>query len=375
MKNMHDMTKCLKPRKLVRSMAMVLTTLVASQLSTLTALAQTADDSGISAGFFDSSLEKDINFSTFKLPPLSVLFENAKSNPSILQLAKQQEIAQAEVAKQRKYPLTLISGHAGYSYGKTDVWSMGNSGIVPSLQQFSGQTQNYWNVGVNLTVKLEDFFDYGPSIRRKKLVVDDAQLKKDIAYDELKLQIATLYINITNNLIALKTAGENAAAYQGAEALNEVEFHHGNMEIENYARTGQLGQGAVNTYLGLLTTITTDIMRLEILTHTPIITNTTTEVTLDSQVEKTDKQIARENKEMEKKIEREAKADIKLEQEEQKAKQKEEEMAAKAKKEEEEQAEKAKKREDELARKAQKEEDRRADKARKAAEKAARNNK
>ena len=31
------------------------------------ALAQTADDSGISAGFFDSSKEKDINFSTFKI--------------------------------------------------------------------------------------------------------------------------------------------------------------------------------------------------------------------------------------------------------------------------------------------------------------------
>ena len=355
------MDKYLRYGKCVRSAAVVLATMAACHLPLATTSAQTADDSGISAGFFDSSIEKDINFSTFKLPPLSVLFENAKSNPSILELAKQQEIAQAEVAKQRKYPLTLVSGHAGYSYGKTDVWSMGGSEILPSLQQFSGKTQNYWNVGVNVSVKLEDFFDYGSSIRRKKLVVDDAQLKKDMAYDELKLQIATLYVRITNNLIALKTAGENAAAYQGAEALNEVEFHHGNMEIEDYAHTGLYGQGAVNTYLGLLTTITTDIMTLEILTHTPIITNTTTEVTLDSEVEKTDKQIARENKEMEKRIEREAKADIKLEQEELKAKEKEEE-----------QAKKAQKKETDLARKAQKEEDKRADKARKEAEKAAR---
>ena len=60
----------------------------------LTTSAQTADDSGISAGFFDSSQDKDINFSEFKLPPLAVLFENAKSNPNILQLAKMEEIAQ-----------------------------------------------------------------------------------------------------------------------------------------------------------------------------------------------------------------------------------------------------------------------------------------
>ena len=72
------------------------------------AVAQTADDSGISAGFFDSSLEKDINFSIFKLPPLAVLFENAKQNPNILQMAKQQEIAQAEVVKQKKHNNTLV---------------------------------------------------------------------------------------------------------------------------------------------------------------------------------------------------------------------------------------------------------------------------
>lgn len=296
------------------------------------AWAQTADDSGISAGFFDSSKEKDINFSSFKLPPLAVLFENAKANPTILQLAKQQEIAEAEVVKQKKHIFSYVSGHAGYSYGKTDVWSMGESTtMVASLQQFQGQTQNYWNVGVNLSVPLEDILDLGHSVKRKRLLVDNAQLQKDIAFDQLKLEIVTLYIRITNNLTALKTAGENAAAYQGAEALNELEFHHGNMEIEDYAYTGLHGQGAVNTYQSLLTQITTDIMTLEILTHTPIITNTTTEITLDQTVAKSEKQIRKENKEMDKRIEKEAKEEMKKENEELKKKEKEEKEASEAK--------------------------------------------
>ncbi|MBO6031230.1 MAG: hypothetical protein J6Q22_07140, partial [Prevotella sp.] len=33
--------------------------------------AQSFDDSGIAAGFFDSSTEKTINFSEFHLPPLA----------------------------------------------------------------------------------------------------------------------------------------------------------------------------------------------------------------------------------------------------------------------------------------------------------------
>ena len=291
-----------------------------------TVQAQTADDSGISAGFFDSSKEMDINFSTFKLPPLAVLFENAKANPTIQQMAKLQEIAEAEVVKQRKHIFSYVTGHAGYSYGKTDVWSMNGSEILMALQQHQGQKQNYWNVGVNLNVPLEDLLDLTHSVKRKRLQVDYAQLQKDQAYDQLKLQIVTIYIRITNNLTALKTAGENAAAYQGAEALNEVQFHHGNMDIEDYAFTGLQGQGAINTYQGLLTNITT----LEILTHTPIITNTTTEITLDGTVEKSARQQARENKKMDKQIEKEAKAEIKAEQEEIKKKEKEEKAEKKA---------------------------------------------
>lgn len=295
-----------------------------------TTWSQTADDSGISAGFFDSSQEKDINFSEFKLPPLAVLFENAKANPTILQFAKQQEMAEAEVAKQKKHIFSYINGNAAYSYGKSDIWD-GSTGYGSGMiWQPHTSEQSYWNVGVNLRVPLEDILDLGPSVKRKRLLVEEAQIKKDAAYDELKLQIVTLYIKITNNLAALKTAGENAAAYQGASSLNEVEFHHGNMEIENYAWTGQRSQGSVGTYQGLLTAITTDIVTLEILTHTPIITNTTTEITLDSTVEKSAKQIAKENKAVEKRIKEAAEEEEKLEKEMLKKEEKEAKEAEKA---------------------------------------------
>lgn len=281
------------------------------------AAAQTrADDSGINAGFFDSSLEKDIYFSTFKLPPLAVLFENAKSNPDILTLAKAQEMAEAEVAKEKRKIFDHIQGHGSYSYGKTDMWNNTSSTYTPILMQYQGGEQSYWNVGVSFGISLGDILDLGPSVKRKRLEVERAQIEKDKAYDQLKLQIATLYVQITNNLTALKTAGENAAIYQGASALNERQFQHGNFEIEDYAFTGQRSQAAVNSYQGLLTQITIDIITLEILTHTPIITNTTTEITLDSDVRKSEKQIAKENKEVEKRIKKAAEEEMRLEKQE-----------------------------------------------------------
>lgn len=264
------------------------------------------NNSGISAGFFDSSETSTINFSKFHLPPLAVLFENAKSNPQILDLAKAQEIAQAEVAKQKMHIFSYLYGHASYSYGKTDMWGNNSSTYNQMIYQFQGSEQNYWNVGVNLSVPLEDILDLGASVKRKRLLVEQAQIKKDIAYDQLKLQIATLYVKITNSLVTLKTASENAAVYQGAGALNQEDFHQGNMTIEGFAYTKLREEEAVRRYQELQTAITTDIITLEILTHTPIITNTTTDISLDSSIEKTEKEIEKENKAVEKKIKKDA---------------------------------------------------------------------
>lgn len=288
------------------------------------------DESGIAAGFFDSSKEKDINFSEFHLPPLSILFENAKATPRIMTLEKARQIAQAEVAKQKRHIFSYVHGHASYSYGKTDMWGNNSSSYNRMIYQFQGSEQSYWNVGVSLAVPLEDIFDLTASVKRKRLEVDRAVLAKDIEYDDLKLQIAQLYVKITNNLVSLKTLGEAAAAYQGAGALNREDFENGNMNIEAYAYTKMYESSQVSSYQSLQTTITTDIITLEILSHTPIITNSTTEITLDTTVQKSEKQIAKENKEVEKRIKKAVKEDEKRTKALEKAEKKAAKAAAKA---------------------------------------------
>lgn len=293
----------------------------------LTAVATTShaqyNNSGISAGFFDASESSTINFSTFHLPPLAVLYENAKQNPNILSLNKAQEIAQAEVAKQKRHIFSYVQGHASYSYGKTDMW--GNNSSTQSyttIYQFQGNEQSYWNVGINLSVPLEDILDLTASVKRKRLEVDKARIEKDIAFDNLKKEIASLYIKITNNLVTLKTMSEGAAIYQGAGALNQEQFHQGNMSIESFASTKEHEVAVVTQYQTLQTTITTDIITLELLTHTPILTNTTTDITLDDD-QLSEKDIRKQNREVAKNIKKAAEEDDeryrKLEQAEKKA--------------------------------------------------------
>ena len=294
-----------------------------------TALAQ-FNESGISAGFFDASNEKDINFSEFHLPPLAVLFENAKTNPQILTLEKARQLAEAEVAKQKRHIFSYVTGHASYSYGMADMWGNNSSGYNNMIYQYQGSQQAYWNIGVNLAIPVEDILDLTAAIKRKRLEADQAVIQKDLAYDQLKQQIATLFIKITNNLVTLKTLGEAAAAYQGAGALNKEDFENGNLDIAAYANTKMYESGQVQGYQSLQTEITTDIITLEILTHTPIITNATTEITLDNSINKSAKELAKESKATEKRIKKLEKEDKEKEIRLEKKLQKAEAQAAKA---------------------------------------------
>lgn len=288
------------------------------------------DESGIAAGFFDASMDKEINFSEFHLPPLAILFENAKASPQIMSLEKAQQIAQAEVAKQKRHIFSYLTAHASFSYGKGDSWGTSSGAYSPMLMQYQGTETNYWNLGVNLSLPVEDILDLTAAVRRKKMEVDQAIIAKDVAFDQLKLQIATLFVKITNNLVSLKTLGEAAAAYQGAGALNREDFENGNMDIAGYAETKRYESGQVSGYQALQTTITTDILTLEILTHTPIITNSTTEITLDQKENKSRKEIAKENKAVEKRIKKAVRESDKKEKKLEKAEAKAEKAAAKA---------------------------------------------
>ena len=290
------------------------------------------ENSGISAGFFDSSDNTTINFSTFHLPPLAVLYENAKENPIILQAAKTHELAVMEVAKQKRHIFSYVTGHASYSYGKTDMWGQNSSSYNLVLQQFQGTEQSYWNVGVNLAVPLEDILDLSAAVKRKRLEAEVARYQRDQAYDQLKLQIGTLYAQITNDLVTLKTMSEAAAIYQGAGQLNQEQFHQGEMEIEGFAYTKLQEVTVVSQYEAMQTKILTDIITLEIITHTPILTNSTTEITLDDSVKKSEKQIAKENKKVEKRIKKAAEEEEKKLSALEKAEKKAEKAAAKAEK-------------------------------------------
>lgn len=244
--------------------------------------AQNENESGVVAGFFDSSTGQGLDYSAFQLPPLGLLFENAKSNPSVELLAKGEQIQRELIKKERSDLLSFISARAGYTYGVMDNYGTNSDVTTPIYYQYVGSKQHYWNLGVSANIPLDKAWDYKRKIKRQQLSADQASLEKEIAYNELKQRIATLYVRITNNIISLKTAGENAAAYKGAGALTTQEFKLGDATVRELAETKRWENSAIQSYQDLQSLITTDILILEIITNTPIITNVITDKKIEN---------------------------------------------------------------------------------------------
>lgn len=219
-----------------------------------------------------------VDFSTLKMPPLTTLFENARTNARILSLDKDRQIELENLRKERIGLLKYISVRGSYSYGIMDNYGTASDVMTPIYYQYVGSKQSYWNVGGSVSVPLDKAFEYRRDIKRQKLKMEQAKLLVEQEYDRLKLEIVQLYVRINNNIVALHAASENAAAYKSAGVLNNEEFVNGRISVRELAETRRWENDAVGKYQNLQSVITSDILTLEILTHTPIITNVLTDM-------------------------------------------------------------------------------------------------
>ncbi len=216
---------------------------------------------------------RKIDYENIQLPPLSELFENARETAPMELLEKKALLERKLVEKEKRSWLSFFNAHGSYTYGMLDNYASSSDVLTPIYYQYSGTEQHYWNVGGSVSIPLETLFDLGGKVRRQKINADIAELEKEQQFQLLKQQIVTLYVKITNNLIALQSASENAAAYRGAGLIAEQRFRNNQMDVTALADVKRFENGASQTYQDIMTQITTDILILEILTNTPIITN------------------------------------------------------------------------------------------------------
>ncbi|MBR2456878.1 MAG: TolC family protein [Bacteroidaceae bacterium] len=235
--------------------------------------AQQAGDQETGATPADSVvINLDVDFATLQLPPLSVLYANATSNPTVKMLEKEKQLQKKLLAKEKRGWLSFFTARAAYSHGVTDNYGTVTDIMTPIFYQYSGIEQDYWNVGGNVNIPLETLFDLGGKVKRQRILVEKAEYAKEQAYDQLKQQIAHLYVSILSNIETLKRSAEHLALYKGATAVTEQEYRNRRATISELAELKREEFEANRNYENLRATINEQLLVLEIISHTPILT-------------------------------------------------------------------------------------------------------
>lgn len=215
------------------------------------------------------------NYENLKLPPLSVLYENALTTPGIELLEQDRKIAASLVNKERMSWLAFFSVRAGYTYGKMQLFDyldpMQGTGLNPAYQN-SGSDQHYYNFGATVSINLHDLFDIVGRVRRQKLQVKRAEHAKLREYDILKERIAETYVKAKSGLSSLKVAAENLSLAEGRYKLMEERFKNRAAELQEVSEAKFRQLDYQKAYEEIRIQVDFNILRLEIFTNTPILT-------------------------------------------------------------------------------------------------------
>ena len=214
----------------------------------------------------------NIDIAKIKLPPLSVLYENARSTTSIEILEKEKQLQKKLLAKEKRSWMSLFNAFGNVSHGIADNIGSSTDPTTPLIYRYTGTEQTSWSVGGSVTLPLETLFDLPGKIKRQRIQVDIAELRKQQAYEELKIQIAHLYVQILSNIETLQRSAEHLALYKGASAIAEQEYRNRRTTIDAVAQTKEKEFGANQGFASLRSTINDQLLMLEIISHTPILT-------------------------------------------------------------------------------------------------------
>ena len=218
------------------------------------------------------TINLNVDFATLQLPPLSVLYANATSNPTVKMMEKERQLQKKLLSKEKRSWLSFFSARAGYSHGVTDNFGTITDVTTPIFYQYTGVEQDYWNVGGNVNIPLETLFDLGGKVKRQRIVAERAEYAKEQAYNQVKQEIAHLYVSILSNIETLKRSAEHLALYRGASAIAEQDYRNRRGTILELAEIKRKEFEANKSYEELRAAINEQLLVLEIISHTPILT-------------------------------------------------------------------------------------------------------
>lgn len=220
----------------------------------------------------DESEQLDsVDYSKLSIPPLQVLFENAKNSPAVqLYQAKMEEQTSLLKTEKRSWMKYFKVG-TSWQYGRIGSNSAFSDEYTPLFYQYSSAKQNNYYVSATLSVPLDDFFDRKNRIQRQIKATKSTQIEIDKWHDEQKLKIIEMYTKAIQALAVLKKKSEALAIINTQYEMTANDFKNGNAKISDLSSAKKQQIDMVESYEQTRSSLNSSLLELEVLSMTKII--------------------------------------------------------------------------------------------------------
>ena len=211
------------------------------------------------------------DYLNFHLPPLDTLFRNVEKNPRITQTETLVETEKNKLKTEKRKWLSFFNIRTGYTYGVLGNYTSFSDENTPLMTTYSGNAQSSWSVGASLAIPLNIIFNMRTDVKTQKARVYSSELNRDIALDELKGQIIELYSSILSGLNIIKSKIEVLNFAKAQYEIDEKDFRLGKTTSSVLAKSKATQNEAYEAYESFRAQLNTQILKLEIISHTKLI--------------------------------------------------------------------------------------------------------
>lgn len=211
------------------------------------------------------------DYKKITLPPLDVLFENAKNN-SVYELAEiKVQIEISNLHKEKKSWLNYLSIRGSYQYGMFGNESTYTDVYTPVFYNYSTAAQNSYSIGAGISIPLDNLFDLRGRTKRQKMIIESANLEKEIKYEEIKKEIIVLYSYALSLLKILEIRSENLVLSTANYEIAEKNFANGTIDSGELSLEKQRQASALEQYENTKAELMKNLLSLETITKMSII--------------------------------------------------------------------------------------------------------
>lgn len=213
-----------------------------------------------------------IDLTKIELPPVSVFLEAASDYADVKYFDSKIEEENMALKEAKKSWLNYLRIQGNYQYGTNNSYlTQAGDLIAPGYVSSATSTQSFYNIGVVLSIPLDDLFSRRQKTGAVKARIEQTKYEAERALENRQLIILEAYNEVVKHLSILKVKAEAVALYDAQMQISENDFINGRIDIIGLSLERGRRSAAMVNYQESRAALHNAVTLLEMLTKIKII--------------------------------------------------------------------------------------------------------